>query len=327
MADLLNDAVTTFLELFTEGDRRNQWKVVYPPGTGDRRLPKAITFIIPSTNDFFKERIGDIRIKVDEWFEKERSNLQNTSFWRYFFHSLSFELSDGLENPPSSEAEVCHQLIYPFLKKIADFSPSIQRAEVEDERNGQEQPNVQSFYTSKLHVQYRTDPPGTKGGGRAVDFMLSGYIGDDPIYRIPVEVKKGDIDQEGDNMRQLSLYMCSITKGDRLEKNSVQGILINTEVVHFAFCPYSISVDGNDDMPLPVVFISPALQWRDGIQLDRSACIAICLFNSLRFRRIPIGNENGDIVPTSTEQDWQHAVEEYNWDGIIAAAKQVTTIQ
>ena len=77
------------------------------------------------------------------------------------------------------------------------------------------------------------------------------------------------------------------------------GLLLDHMAVRFAFSVLCSS-DGKATS-LPVIFVSPPVKWRTGVLLSRAVCIAMCVLQSLKLQRLPVGQEWADTWNTITE--------------------------
>ncbi|CAI8026091.1 hypothetical protein GBAR_LOCUS15039 [Geodia barretti] len=72
----------------------------------------------------------------------------------------------------------------------------------------------------------------------------------------------------------------------------------------FAFSTLSF-----DSVPLPIVFISPALAWQQGLALNCSVCLAMSLLTHFRHKRYAVGSE------------WANYLGEETWATVNKVAK------
>ena len=252
--------------------------------------------------DLFFPVIDHIKLGFVDLFSNGKEILHNRTFWSQFFHSLVFELSAGLEvhpGPPRNEAEVRHQLLTPLLNK-ATHCASMMKAP--GDFNGAEME-----YSTQFNLETKTDSTGTPGRKPEVDYLLSGYVGNEAVYRIPAESK---VKMEPSDMAQLSQYMSTMTNGKYISSNVTQGVLLDETLVRFAFSALFLDKEGKC-IPLPIVLISPPLKWRERTALDRGVCIGICLLHSLQMERM------------SVSKQWQKSFGKPTWDEIIQFATMV----
>ena len=90
------------------------------------------------------------------------------------------------------------------------------------------------------------------------------------MYIIPVEAKKKRTEK---HISQLSQYMGTLVNG-RYVGGCTVGMLIDHSTVRLAFSPLATN---DRQWPLPIIFVSSALQWRVGIRLNECVCIAMSL--------------------------------------------------
>ena len=156
--------------------------------------------------------------------------LHNTSYWT---NSLIAEISGGLcirSEYERSEAEVKHELIAPFLKRIAHAVSAVVAP------SGWE---GGSEFTSLLNVESKTEERRhTRGAKPRVDYTLCGHVGGEAVYGVPVEVKKNMTVKD---MPQLAQYMATLGRsGKYTEENVCIGFLIDEFYVRVAFAPLSL---------------------------------------------------------------------------------------
>ena len=97
------------------------------------------------------------------------------------------------------------------------------------------------------------------------------------------------------NIAQLAEYQCSIGSNGRLMENRVTvGLLLDEDTVRFSFSPWVC-----DNMPLPIVLVSPPVSWRNGALLDRGTCINLCMVQKLFLPRIAM--EQAEAVDVFSE--------------------------
>ena len=250
----------------------------------------------------FLQVIDHIKQGFLDMFSNGKGVLHNTTFWSQFFHSLVFELSAGLvihRGPPRNEAEVRHQLLTPLLNKAAHCA-SMMKAPGDFKGSEIE-------YSSEFNLETKTDSSGTPGRKPEVDYLLSGYVGNEAVYRIPAESK---VKMEPADMSQLSQYMSTMINGKYISNNVTQGVLLDETLVQFAFSALCLDKEGKC-IPLPIVLLSPPLKWREGTALDRSVCIGICLLHNLQKKRMSVCDE------------WQKSFGQPTWDDIIQFATMI----
>ena len=227
-------------------------------------------------------------------FSNGKGVLHNTAFWSQYFQYLVFELSAGLvvhSGPPRNEAEARHELLTPLLNRAAHCS-SIMKA-LGDFKGSEVE------YSSEFNFEMKTDSE--------VDHLLSGYVGNEAVYRIPAESK---VKMEPADMSQLSQYMSTMTNGKYISSNVTQGILLDETLVQFAFSALCLDKEGKC-IPLPIVLLSPPLKWRERTALDCGVCIGICLLHSLQMKRKSVCHQ------------WQKSFGHPTWDDIIQFATMV----
>ena len=250
----------------------------------------------------FLQVIDHIKQGFLDMFSNGKGVLHNTAFWSQYFQYLVFELSAGLvvhSGPSRNEAEVRHELLTPLLNRAAHCS-SIMKA-LGDFKGSEVE------YSSEFNFEMKTDSSGTPGWDPEVDHLLSGYVGNEAVYRIPAESK---VKMEPADMSQLSQYMSTMTNGKYISSNVTQGILLDETLVQFAFSALCLDKEGKC-IPLPIVLLSPPLKWRERTALDRGVCIGICLLHSLQMKRKSVCDQ------------WQKSFGQPTWDDIIQFATMI----
>ena len=250
-------------------------------------------------NGLFLQVIDHIKQGFLDMFSNGKGVLHNTTFWSQFFQSLVFELSAGLVEPPRNEAEVRHQLLTPLLNKVAHCA-SMMKA-LGDFKGSEVE------YSSEFNFEMKTDSSGTPGRDPEVDYLLSGYVGNEAVYRIPAESK---VKMEPTDMSQLSQYMSTMTNGKYISSNVTQGVLLDETLVQFAFSALCLDKESKC-IPLLIVLLSPPLKWKERTALDRGVCIGICLLHSLQMKRKSVCDQ------------WQKSFGHPTWDDIIQFATMI----
>ena len=171
-----------------------------------------------------KKQLQNVGKGVDEIFSLPNT-LHNAEFWRSYFQGLLFDLCLGLSicRGHTSEAEICHYLLTPLLKKIA-HAASMSLAP----RDG----NCLE-YCSALGRETQAAESDKRGRKPEVDYTMTGFVENDPMYIIPVEAKKKITEK---HISQLSQYMGTLVNG-RYVGGCTVGMLIDHSTVRLAFSP------------------------------------------------------------------------------------------
>ena len=297
-AAMVSEAITLLEDMFSS-ENESLWLVSVPP-TDLRRtattststpqrpwLPPSRYDVLPISilsdeNRVLSSALVQIGKGLLEFVNGRAGDqlLHNTSFWALFFNALLMEMSGGLlirGGYQRSEADVRQELISPLLKRVAHSMSSFVAPYMEyNEESAAE-------YASSLIVECNTEiglhEPGTKP---AVDYCLVGRMGDEILYKVPVEAKKTITVYD---MGQLASYMGSM--GNVGGGNTGIGFLVDETQMKFALAPFSLC----DGPPLPIIFLSPSFTWRSGTTLKREACVAICLLQQVLIPRLEVTGE------------------------------------
>ena len=136
-----------------------------------------------------------------------------------------------------------------------------------------------------------------KGRKSEVDYTLSGYgereseeQEEDPLYVVPVEAKR---ELKLKDAAQLTQCMSTVCNGRYIQ--GTVGMLLDQEYVRFAFSTLSF-----DSVPLPIVFISPALAWRQELAFKCSVGLAMSLLTHFHHKRYAVGSEWANYLGEET---------------------------
>ena len=138
-----------------------------------------------------------------------------------------------------------------------------------------------SFFQSQTKTESRKN---TRGRKPCVDFTMSGIVDQDVVYVIPVEAKKKLCKA---NMAQLAQYMTTLVNGQYIRGYATLGMLVDDTSVRFAFSV--LCAEDDSSTPLPVIFVSPPVKWRNGVLLSRAVCVGMCLLQNLKLQRMRAG--------------------------------------
>jgi hypothetical protein len=207
-----------------------------------------------------------------------RGMIHNSSFWAKFFRSLLIDLSGGLMVLPEyvrNEAEVRKYLLTPLLENVAHCISMMLLPEAIKKTAYMEYFTV---FSLEAHSEVRR---GKKGQKPRVDYSLTAFVGEEPLYVIPVE---GKLKLGPKDMAQLSHYLSTMA----MDKRAGIGMIIDDSSLHFAFSVLSMSSEDMGEMPLPVVLVTPSLSWRSGTAINRSTCVAMCLVQLFEAKRTSV---------------------------------------
>ena len=311
LAVMVTEARKQLANLFTE-ENLGLWYMCYPtpPETATPVTPSAsknfattnVLGAMPTTmRDFAFPVIESIGKAIDGLFCTGHplgttgtgvSHLHNTSFWSTFLDELQFELSEGLvtQSRPKTEAEVRYKLLAPLLRRIA--------------HSASQMPVPNDCDIGKIVYTYEVnteDRESQRGRRPQVDFALSAHVdSDNAIYCVPVEAKKT---VEKRDMAQLAEYQAALSCGVIKRYMSV-GLLLDEHRVLFVFSPWSYS----DGVPVPIMLVSPVMNWRQGPVVSRATCTSLCLVpTTLIVPRHPI---NAEVAATVFTGMWGYIREQ-----------------
>ena len=290
---LMLAAKAAFVELF-EGGNTKLWSLSVPP-SGKIGVPSKQTYTVLSplcnteSNEKFAAIVESVLTHIRQGVERlftNRETLLNGTFWENVVKKLGLDLinAGGLVHSSlykRNEATVVTDLLLPLLKRIA-HSASMNLT------GGTVDPHA-LVYHSFLEVEVPTEErKHVRGKKPTVDFLMYGTIEgmegeDSAIYVIPVEAKRV-IDTK--DVAQICQYMSTLVHGAQFRNNTTVGMLLDDMRVRFAF-----SVMCDSERPLPIVFVSPPMLWRNGVFPLSQTCICMCLLQNLRLPRMPVTEE------------------------------------
>ena len=129
---------------------------------------------------------------------------------------------------------------------------------------------------------------------------MSGIVDNGVVYVIPIEAKK----LCRADMAQLAQYMITLVNGQYIRGNATMGMLVDYTAVRFAFSV--LCTDDDSTTPLPVIFVSPPVKWRNGVLISRAVCVGMCLLQNLKLQRLRVGGVWAEYLGAKT---W-HTVQE-----------------
>ena len=275
-------------------------------GDGQRQAPSAKKlfhiFSIATASDILKPTllavIEHIRVGIEKIFSlgDDDKVLHNSVFWDTFIESLLFQLIPGMMAEPEgiSESRLRKVLLTPLLQKVAH---SVSIMKVPQSYSGEEE-----GYVTNVLVEHVTESrQGVRGNKPSVDYTLTAFVNKDssePLFMIPVETKKEIVEKD---ISQLAHYMSTMGKSKYLEDLTFLGILLDQNAIRLAFSPFNHS----NNIDIPFVLVSPPLNWRSGIGINRGTCVLMCLLHRLRLPRISarelaISFQNAKMEPAWT---------------------------
>lgn len=209
--------------------------------------------------DFIVEECCEIRANLKEGFDHIFEHSHVNKFWE----ELAFQLKQttGIRPVASrkrrNEEHLVTSLIQPTLEKIVNSISIIPRKHT----NGSTMQQLQGIVSSHLVIQDEIKMGDASGRPPAVDATIQISDGDICEVLIPVEVKVKIVLH---HLYQIAAYVTKVSTAEELEKKVVIGIIMDTNNFNLVFSPYSYDdKSGNKPVPLPIVYVSPPITWRD----------------------------------------------------------------
>ena len=210
--------------------------------------------------DFKVEECCEIRANLKEGFDHIFEHSHVDKFWE----ELAFQLNQATGIRPvasrkrRNEEHFVTSLIQPTLEKIVNSISIIPRSHTNGSTTTQQ---LQGIVSSHLVVQDEIKMGDAQGRSPAVDATIQ--ISDEDICEvlIPVEIK---VEIALKHLYQIAAYVTKVSTAKELEKKVVIGIIMDTNNFNLVFSPYSYGgKSGNNPVPLPIVYVSPSIVWRD----------------------------------------------------------------
>ena len=167
-------------------ENQELWYVCFPTAESAREIPtllplSASTYRVEqfsALGDAEKNAIVPCKDQLQSALEKlfcgsDIPVVHNASFWCDFFHTLQFELAEGLvvhRDRTCNEAEVSSQLMQPLIRRIAHSAQTI---------------SVPNGYTS-TRIVTTDERDGRRGRRPQVDYTMSAQISSEGIPRSSV---------------------------------------------------------------------------------------------------------------------------------------------
>lgn len=207
--------------------------------------------------DFDVKQCCEIRASLKEGFDHIFKHSHVDTFWEGLVFKLkkATSINPVVSRKRKNEAHLVTSLIYPTLKKVVDSISII--PEKNAQPTGVERPQVP--VTSRLVIQDEIKT----GNTSVVDASIQINDGKECRVLIPVEAK---VEIEQNHLYQIAAYLTKVSTATQLEKKAVIGIIIDKESFHLAFSPYFyLDQSGTTPVPipLPIVYISPPIAWRN----------------------------------------------------------------
>ena len=124
--------------------------------------------------------------------------------------------------------------------------------------NGQ-QPERNGTVSAHLVIQDEIKTGNASGKLPSVDATIQISDGVNFYVLIPVEMK---VEMKKQHQYQIAAYVTKMSTAKELEKKVVIGIIMDKEFFKLVFSPYFF-FDKAEPVPLPIVYISPLIRWRE----------------------------------------------------------------
>ena len=213
--------------------------------------------------DFYVEECCKVPAELKEGFDHIFEHCHVDTFW----DDLVFKLKQATSIHPvasrkrKNEEHLVTSLIQPMLKDVVNSISVI--PEKHTKLNGENVHQLRGTISSHLVIQDEIRMGNAPGQPPAVDAAIQISDGETCRVLIPVEVKV-DIDRK--HLYQIAAYVTKVSTAKELVKSVVIGIIIDKELFYLVFSPYSFLDKSGDEpvlVPLPVVYVSHPIRWRN----------------------------------------------------------------
>ena len=246
-----SEAKTIINTLFHD-DTKREWKRLE-----QRKIIAAASGA--STVDFNIKHHCEILADIKEGFSHIFDHSHVDTFWEGLVFKLkkATSINPVVSRKRKNEAHLVTSLIYPTLRKVVDSISIILEKHTTKHTNGLTVPRPQIPVTSHLVIQDEVKT----GNTSIVDASIQINDGKECKVLIPVEAKV-EIEDDKD-LYQIAAYVTKVSTAQQLEKKAVIGIIIDKENFHLVFSPYSYLDESGATIPLPIVYVSPPITWRN----------------------------------------------------------------
>ena len=204
--------------------------------------------------DFKVEEYCEIRAELKQGFDHIFKYSHVNKFWE----DLAFNLKQATGIHPVAsrkrwnEEHLVTSLIQPTLEKIVHSISIIPRKPDSKQLGG--------IVSSHLVIQDEIKMGDASGRSPAVDATIQISDGDTCEVLIPVEVK---VEIALKHLYQIAAYVTKVSTAEEPQKKIVIGIIIDSKNFNLVFSPYNYRDESGKELPLPIVYVSPAITWRD----------------------------------------------------------------
>ena len=262
------------LDLFSTSEaQKHQWCRVIPNNKDSLKCT-------PSASDKYYRVIAGcdevVKTKLRKSFEKvfiEHGHVE--TFWEDFALNVTHKLRLTYRevqkiNGMYSEAKLQQSILNPILKEVSGATCIIPGTKIE---------TLRSDFLIEDEIELQA---GRKGQKPTVDAVIQ-FSNENGKVRmsIPIEMK---IDLDTKHYSQIACYMNKLSTAEDIRGCIMVGILIDKKQFRLAF-----SVFCSGTVPLPIVHISPPVQWRSeskGIISEESMLTLACTFLIGQLERI-----------------------------------------
>lgn len=267
-----------------------QWVMLIP------KCEKAV-MCTPSDSDgyFFKVygRQQEVKQLLSNAFDKIFAKTGHVmTYWDDFamnvIHKLGLtyrDLTNG-KLDQYSEAQLQQIVLNPMIREIskaASIIPEIKQEVIKTDFLVQDEIEI---------------VPGQPGQKPAVDALIQITKADDTVIAcVPVETK---LDMNIRHYSQIACYINKLSTVEELTKFVMIGAIIDKRQFRLAFSVYC-----NGEIPLPIVHISPPIEWRSEISstVDQTAILTLaCTFLTGQLPRLQYSEINCDRHGISTDK-------------------------
>ena len=204
--------------------------------------------------NFKVEECCTIKAELKEGFD----HIFECSHVSRFWEDLAFNIKQATGIRPVAyrkqrkKEHLVTNLIQPTLEKVVYSISMIPRKPTSKQLKG--------TVSSHLVIQDKIKMGRASGRPPAVDATIQINEGDTCEVLIPVEIKVGI---ELNHLYQIAAYVTKVSTANELQKKVVIGMIIDTNNFNLVFSPYTYHDESGIELPLPIVYVSPPIVWRD----------------------------------------------------------------
>ena len=275
---IIDSARETLKDLFK---RQTETKPL--PGQWCTLTPKNETFLdcAPSQSSTYYLQEEGCEDNVKEYLQKSFDKIFTATgnvetFWESFTMELNHKLGltyrkvKKMDGKLYNEAKLKHDILHPILKEVSKAACIIPFLESE---------SIKTHYIIEDELEIKYGKSGQKPSVDGTIQVTQSDKGGKILAVIPVEMK---VDMEIKDYSQIACYMNKLSAVEDVRKITMVGVLIDKMKFRLAF-----SVFHNQDVPLPVVHISPPIEWKsESLILEQAMLILTCTILVGRLNRI-----------------------------------------